>query len=96
MLDWYIGERMVSRTNINDGINEPTHGYQNVIPVKYWYLVGISQWESLYTQVIIWANTILHNTDTSTILPRYKGSCMVYRSEWYQKQNNLKYPLEKR
>lgn len=28
MLDHYIGERMVSNNNINNGIKEPTYGYQ--------------------------------------------------------------------
>ena len=33
---------------------------------------------SLYTQVIIWVDTILNHIDTRAILPRDEGSCIVY------------------
>jgi len=39
--------------------------------------------ESLYTHVILWVYSILNHMDTRAILPRYEGSCMVYRHEWY-------------
>ena len=35
--------------------------------------------ESLYTQVIIWVNSILNHIDSKAVLPRYEGSCMMYR-----------------
>ena len=47
--------------------------------------------ESLYTQVIVWVNTILNDDDTRAILPRYKGTCMVYEPEWYWSKNTAKY-----
>ena len=79
VLHQYIGECMVSIITINNGITEPTPGYQNVIPVKYWYLVGMSWGDNLLsTRVIIWVNTILHHIDTKAILPMYQGSCIIY------------------
>jgi serine/threonine protein kinase len=35
MLDQYIGECIVSIININNGLKEPTCGYQNCLSVKY-------------------------------------------------------------
>ena len=40
--------------------------------------------ESFYTQITIYAKTILEHTDTM-----YEGSCMAYETKWYQKH---KYP----
>ena len=37
--------------------------------------------ESLYTQVIIWVNTILNHIDTGMILHMYESSCIIYRLE---------------
>ena len=37
--------------------------------------------ESLYSQIIIWVNTILNHIDTSIILPKYEGPCMVHLYE---------------
>jgi hypothetical protein len=34
MLDWYVGECMVSRININNGMQESTDEYRIVILVK--------------------------------------------------------------
>ena len=87
MLDLYIGECVVSIININDGIKEPTHGYQNCNISQILIFDGyVKMRESLYTQVIICVNTILKCIDTKVILPRYKSSCMVYRPKHYQKQ----------
>ena len=45
---------------------------------------------SLYTQVAIWVDTIpkKNHIDIKAILPRYGGSYMVYRPEWYWKQKH--------
>ena len=48
--------------------------------------------ESLYTQVIIWINTTLNHIDARGILPRYEGSCMLYRPEYIENKNIIKYP----
>ena len=54
-------------------------GIQIAMPLYYCYLVGLSQVRVfLYTEVIIWVNTILYHIDARTLLPRYKGSCMTY------------------
>ena len=56
-LDWYIGECMVSITDINNGIKEPTRGYQNCIASQILIYGGYLKFrESLYTQVIIWVS----------------------------------------
>ena len=82
MLVWYIGEGMVSITNINNGIKEPTCGYQNYNSSQILIFDGyVKVSESLYTQVIIWVNTSLNHIDTREILPGYQASCMVYRPE---------------
>ena len=49
--------------------------------------------ESLYTQANIRINTILNNIDTRTILPRCKGSCMVYIPKWYRKPKYHQIPI---
>lgn len=61
------------------------------IAPKYLYLVGISRWESLYTRIVIWINTIL--LIPGRLLTRYKGSHMVYRPEWYSKQQHCQIPI---
>ena len=80
MLDQYIGECMVSIININNGVKEPTHGYQNCNTNQILIFGGyVKVRESLYTQVIIWVNAILNYIDTRLTLPRYESSCMIYR-----------------
>ena len=75
---------MVSIININNGIKEPTHGYQNCNTSQILIFGGyVKVRESLYTRVIIWVNTILNHIDTREFLPRYEGSCNVYRPKWY-------------
>ena len=62
-------------------------GIKIVIPVKHSYLKEyVKVRESLYICVVIWVNTILNHTDTGSLLPRYVGSCVVYRPERYWKQ----------
>ena len=68
VLVWYIGECTVSMINISNGIKDPTYGYKKCTTSQYWYLVGKVR-EPLYTQVIIWVNTILDHIDTTVILP---------------------------
>ena len=45
--------------------------------------------ESLWAWVILWVNTILNHIDAMTILPGHDGPCIVYESEWYQKNKIL-------
>ena len=40
--------------------------------------------ESLCTQVIIWDSLILNHIYIGVIFPRYEGSCMVSRANWYK------------
>ena len=78
---------MVSILNINNGIQMPTHEYQNCNTSQILIFIGYNTVrESLYMQV--WVNIILdlHHIDTRAILPRYEGSFMVYRPNWYPKQ----------
>ena len=55
-------------------------GVKIVITVKFSYLVGISRSENLCIP-----DAILNRIDTRANLPKYGGSCMVYRPEWYRK-----------
>jgi hypothetical protein len=45
--------------------------------------------ESLYTQVMLWVNTILDHVGTIVVLPRHGSSCIAYRPEWYWKHKNI-------
>ena len=38
----------------------------------------------LYTQLIIWIDTILNHIDTKTIFPKYESYFFVYIPEWYE------------
>ena len=59
MLDEYIGECMELRININDGIKEPTWGYQNCNTIQILIFGGhVKVRESYYTQIITWVKTI--------------------------------------
>ena len=81
---------MVSLINITNGIKETTHGYQirNTSQISGYVKVR----ESLYTQILVWVNTILKHIDTRANLPRYESCCLVYRPGWYRKRNTIKYP----
>ena len=68
---------MVSMINIINGNKNLPVGIKIVISIQYGYL---KEGESLYaTRAIIWMITILNHIDTRAALPRYEGSCMVYR-----------------
>ena len=91
MLVRNIGECTV-QVIIISGITEPTCGYQNCNSSEILIFDGyVKVRETLSTQVFIWVNTILNHIDTRAILPRCEGSCMVYRPEWYQNKNTVKY-----
>ena len=65
---------MVSMIDIKNEIKEPTCGYQNFGYKQILKLGGnVKVRESLYTQLIICASTILNHIET-----RYEGSCIVY------------------
>ena len=75
---------MVSIINITYGIKEPTHGCKKCINSQMLIFGGyLKVGKSLCPWVITWVNTILNHIDARATLPRYDGSCMVYRPEWY-------------
>jgi hypothetical protein len=75
---------MVSIININHGIQEHTHGYQNSNTSLVLIFGGyVKVRESLYAQVLIWVKINLDYIDTRVIVPRSKGPCMAYRPKWY-------------
>ena len=83
MLDPYIGECMgiinQKPTSTMASKNLPTHGCQNCNANPILIFSGcLKVRESLYTEVIIWVNTILNHIDTMVILPRYDNSCSMY------------------
>ena len=85
MLDWYLGECMVSMINISNGIKKSTHVHQNCNTNQKLIIGGyVKVRESLYTRVMIWINTKLNQFDTRASLPRYAGLCMVHRPNWYR------------
>lgn len=47
--------------------------------------------KSLHAWDVIAVNTVLNHIDIGVVLPRYEGSYMVYRPEWYGKRNIVKY-----
>ena len=90
MLVWCICEYMVSIININNDIKEPPRSIKTEIPVKYGCWVGfVKLRESLYTRILIWVETILNILVLGRFSLGMKGSCMLYRLEWYRQQ---KYP----
>jgi hypothetical protein len=83
---------MVSVFKIISGITEPNREYQNCNTSEVFIFGGyVKVREALYTQVIIWGNSILNHIGTRAILPGYEGSCMVSRLEWHQNKNTGKY-----
>ena len=78
---------MISIININNGIKEPTHGYQNC-KTNRTLVFGryLKAREYLYARVIIWVDTILDHIDIEAILLKYESSCMVCRPKWYRKK----------
>ena len=88
MLHQYIGECMVSIINTNNGIKEPTSGYQNCLTIQMLIFGGhLKMRESFYARVITWVNTILNLIDARVVLSRYEDSCMVYRPEYMVPKN---------
>lgn len=84
MLDWYIGECRVLLIDINNGIKEAIRGYHNWNSSQTWMFGGcVKVSESLYIQDASWVNSVLNHIHTGVSLPRYEGSCMTYRLEWY-------------
>ena len=63
---------MVSSIHTNNGIKEPTPGYQNCHISGY-----VTVREFLYTQVIIWVNTILNHIDARAIVLGMKVLILV-------------------
>jgi hypothetical protein len=59
---------------------ERPHGTYSI-----WFTLVHMVRESLYTQIIVWVDTVLNHIDTRMILPEYDNSCMVYTPEWYPK-----------
>ena len=50
-----------------------------VIPIKYWYLMGMSRCENLcLPQLLFGSNTILIHINTSIVLSRYESFCRIY------------------
>ena len=49
--------------------------------------------ESFHTRVNFWVNTIVNHIDTMAFLPRYEGSCLVYKPKWGRKQNHAQIPI---
>ena len=67
----------------NNGMKELPHGHKNCSHILL-FDGYIKVRESLYTQVIIWINTILNHIDTRTIYP----SLLVLT--WYTYPNGIK------
>ena len=78
---WYSTSKMVLKS---------IHvGMKVVIPIKYWYLVGLSRWENLCMSELVFGS----ESFKTTVLSRYEGSCMLHKSEWCQKQKCLHIPI---
>ena len=62
-------------------------GIKIVIPIKYWYVVGMSMWENLgIPELLFGSKPFLDHIDMSPVLPKCDDSWTVYRHEWYAKQ----------
>ena len=70
---------MVLIININNGIKEPTHGYQNFNTNHILIVSGyLKMYKYFHGLVIVWVNTILNHVNTTASLPWYEDSCMIY------------------
>ena len=85
ILDRFIGECMVSISTFN-GV-----GIIIMMPVIYLQFGGYLKWRESWYSKVNWDNVILNYIDFRTTLPRYEGSCIIYRPEWSQKHNAIKY-----
>ena len=74
--------------NINNGIEEPTRGYENCNTNQMLIFGGYDEVREFVYPSFVWVNTIPNPIDTSMLLPRYEGpsSCKVYIPKWYRKQ----------
>ena len=78
----------------NNGIKEPTHGCENcTISQILIFDIDIDIWRGVYFRIVIWVHIILNLIDTRFILPRYKGSCMVYKSSALKTKNTCQIPI---
>ena len=72
--------------NIDNGIKEPTCGYQNCNTSQIMIFDGyVCQGERIF----VYLSDYLDHSEpygTRAILPRYDGCCMVYGPKWYQKR----------
>ena len=92
MLGHYKGECMDMIININNGIEEPTCGYQ-ICNISQLLLFG----GLLRRDICIYPSYYLgryHSklNDTRVILTRYEGSDLVYIPELYRNKNIVKFP----
>ena len=62
-----------------------------MMPVIYLQFGGYLKWRESWYSKVNWDNVILNYIDFRTTLPRYEGSCIIYRPEWSQKHNAIKY-----
>ena len=82
MVRYDIGDCMISIINLKNDIKETTCGHQNCHTSQILIFGGyVKAREPLFTQIIIRVNAILNHIDTRVFLPRYEGSCMIYRPE---------------
>ena len=94
MLVWFRGKCMVSIININNSTKKNLPMDLKIIPpIKYWYLVHMSRWENLYVPKLLWVNNILNYDELGQYLPRYDGSCLVYRPKSHREQNYHQTPI---
>ena len=74
-----IGECLASIININNGIEEPTHGYQHCNTSQILIFGGyVKVRERLFTRVIVWVDTTVNHIDTWASSPRYEGCCILH------------------
>ena len=78
---------MVSIVNINECIKKPTRGHLNCNTSQVLLFDGMSRWENLCVPELSFVSILLCSILMwRPNLPRFEGSCIVYRSEWYHKE----------
>lgn len=86
MSDRYARECMVFDNQHHNGVEKPMNGYQNRdIGQALIFRRYLNGRESLNTLLMRWVNLISEHIHTKVVLPRYEGSYMVYKLEWYKK-----------
>jgi hypothetical protein len=79
MFVWYISECTISKINVNNDMMYQTHKYQYRNTNQILLFGGyVEVRESLCMVFIIWVQNIQNHIDTTTIVPRREGSCVVY------------------